>query len=144
MATNLVIRFRREAEPTAATILLNGTQIFSGVLGAGTTIGETFQTDPFPTDLNDGDTASMSIAVTSGVLKCGGVYSDVRDYPDFRVSGTELINGAAPEWPASPVDPMPGGTEENPDWDGWFHELGAGETLTCNITVVGPATPPAP
>ena len=46
MATNLIIRFRREANPTAATILVNGNQIFSGVLGSGSTIGETFETDP--------------------------------------------------------------------------------------------------
>ena len=140
MATNLIIRFRREADPTAATILVNGTQIFSGVLGSGVTIGQTFETDSLPIAANVGDTVSMSIAVTSGVLKCGPVYSDVCSYPDFRVSSTELINGSAPEWPATPVDPMPGGTEENPDWNGWFHELGAGETLTCNITVA-PADP---
>ena len=139
MATNLIIRFRREADPTAATIIVDGTQIFSGVVGAGTTIGETFETDPLPVSLNPGQTASMSIAITSGILKCGGVYSDADDYPDFRVNNSELINGAPPEWPASPVDPMPGGTPENPDWNGWYQELGAGETFTCNITVPLPA-----
>ncbi len=145
MATNLIIRFRREADPTAATIIVNGTQIFSGVLGSGVTIGQTFDTDPLPISANVGDIVSMSIAVTSGVLKCGPVISDVGTYPDFRVSNTELINGSAPEWPATPVDPMPGGTEEDPNWDGWFHELGAGETLTCNIEIgqPDPAEPPA-
>jgi hypothetical protein len=144
MATNLIIRFRREADPTAATIIVDGTQIFSGVLGAGVTIGQTFETDPLPISANVGDTVSMSIAVTSGVLKCGGVYSDVCSYPDFRVNNTELINGVAPEWPASPVDPMPGGTEADPDWNGWFHELGAGETLTCNVTISETYVPPTP
>lgn len=44
-----------------------------------------------------------------------------------------LINGSAPEWPATPVVPMPGGTPEDPDWYGWYFELGAGETITFNI-----------
>lgn len=140
MATNLIIRFRREADPTAATILVNGTQVFSGVLGAGVTIGETFDTDPLPIAANPDDTVSMSIAVTSGLLKCGGVYSDISLYPDFRISSSTLINGSAPEWPASPVDPMPGGSESDPDWNGWFHEVGAGETLTCNL-LIGTADP---
>lgn len=46
----------------------------------------------------------------------------------------ELINGQAPEWPATPVTPMPGGTAQNPNWDGWFFELSAGETITYTIT----------
>jgi len=135
MATNLIIRFRREADPTAATIIVNGTQVFSGVLGSGTIIGETFETQPIPVDVNPGQSGSMSISVTSGILNCGGVYSDVCNYPDFRVSSSTLINGQPPEWPATPVSPMPGGDAENPDWDGWYHEVGAGETLTCNIDV---------
>jgi hypothetical protein len=45
-----------------------------------------------------------------------------------------LINGQAPEWPATPVDPMPGGSPQNPDWSGWFFEVSAGETITFNVT----------
>ena len=52
----------------------------------------------------------------------------------------ELINGQPPEWPATPVDPMPGGTESAPDWQGWFFELSAGEAMTYTYTV--PVPPP--
>ncbi len=52
--------------------------------------------------------------------------------PDDR--SNILINGQAPEWPATPVDPMPGGTPQSPNWTGWFFEISAGETITFNVT----------
>ncbi len=52
--------------------------------------------------------------------------------PDDR--SNILINGLDPEWPATPVVPMPGGTPENPVWTNWSFELGAGETITFNVT----------
>lgn len=52
--------------------------------------------------------------------------------PDERTN--ILINGQAPEWPATPVDPMPGGTPQSPNWSGWFFEISAGETITFNAS----------
>jgi len=137
MATNLSFNFVREADPTAATILVNGNEVYSGAIGSASAIGDVFTLE-VPTDLNQSDTASISISTTSGILLFASVSSDTIDYPDFRISSSILINGQPPEWPATPVVPMPGGTEQDPDWTGWFFELGAGETLTCNILVDNP------
>jgi hypothetical protein len=39
---------------------------------------------------------------------------------------------------------MPGGTESDPDWQGWFFELAAGETATFNVAqpLLTPQTQP--
>jgi len=122
---------RVEATPTAATILIEGQEVYSGQIGAG---------QPLDTEINLAEIASnggaMSISVTAGVAKIGAVcYNIVDGIPSDDLRTSILINGQAPEWPATPVDPMPGGTEENPVWTGWNFEVGAGETITFTVTI---------
>jgi hypothetical protein len=141
----LIFKGRVFATPSAVTILKNGVEIFSGQVGTGqpldTEITLYQQTITLPCPAEN---LALSIAVTSGVITFGDVQLYVDDFtpPEYvwptSLEGTDLrtnilINGATPEWPATPVDPMPGGTESNPDWQGWFFELAAGETATCNV-----------
>lgn len=148
----LTFRGRVFATPSAVTILSNGVEIFSGQVGTGqpldTELDLYVQTIPLPTNTN---TLAISLSVTSGVITAGDVFLLVDDYnvPPyyyFPNGGTEydlrtsiLVNGSLPDWPATPVDPMPGGNEGNPDWSGWFFELAAGESMTFNVTI--PAMP---
>jgi hypothetical protein len=163
-----------EATPTAATILIEGVQVFSGQVGAG---------QPLNTAIEYANIASaggaVSISVTSGILNVGQVWKDpnplnewsnavtyaVGDQVTYQGNEYEntygtlpanasppgtnlawqlisvtidartniLINGQAPEWPATPVTPMPGGTAQNPDWAGWAFEVSAGETITFTV-----------
>ena len=161
------------ATPTAATILIEGSQVFSGQVGAG---------QPLNTSIEYANIASnggaVSISVTSGILNVGQVWKDTTPVEwsnavpyvsgdQVTYQGTEyqcgytnipadaappgtnpgwqllsvtidvrtniLINGQAPEWPATPVVPMPGGTEQNPVWTGWAFEVSAGETITFTV-----------
>jgi len=160
------------ATPTAATILIEGVQVFSGQIGAG---------QPLDTTIDIANIISaggaVSISVTSGILDVGQVFkwentapawNSATVYPansiveynavTYQTGGTPagmtpgvgnlwstcqslssdgrsniLINGQAPEWPATPVVPMPGGTEQNPDWAGWAFEVSAGETITFTV-----------
>jgi hypothetical protein len=109
-------------------------------------------------------TISVSVAVTSGVVCIGSMVSDtgglvswngnssplsneekvtfgllVDETGDFFGAGVErsniLINGSAPEYPATPIPGFDPGPVENPDWNGWRFEVGAGETMTCTVTI---------
>lgn len=133
--TTLYFVGRVEATPTAATILIEGSEVYSGQIGTG---------QPLDTEINlaeiDSNGGAVSISVTAGVAKIGPVWynmtgnvSDIILSDDIRSS--ILINGQTPEWPATPVDPMPKGTEENPDWTGWQFEVGAGETITFTVNL---------
>jgi hypothetical protein len=136
----MLIQFagRVMATPSAMTVIFNGSEIFSGQVSAGqpldTYIDLTTHTWNSTTYQ---ETASVSISVTSGVVTIGSVgHSPNGDQPpqDTRVSSTILINGSEPEWPASGIQPrMPFGTPEDPDWQYWEFEIGAGETITFNI-----------
>ena len=166
------------ATPTAATILIEGSQVFSGQIGAG---------QPLDTNIDIANLVSaggaVSISVTSGILDVGSVFKwpdtatawnsgavyaegDYVEYngvvyvcvgptstPGFTPGISEawvtaestlgatgsdvrtniLINGQPPEWPATPVDPMPGGTEQNPVWTGYGFDISAGETITFTV-----------
>jgi hypothetical protein len=143
------------ATPSAVTILSNGVEIFSGQVGSGQPLDTIV--DLYSTTItlpSTAQTMAISIAVTSGVITSGDVELYVDDYvastppvPGYYYPGTAeydmrqniLINGSLPEWPATPVDPMPGGTPENPDWAGWFFELAAGESMTFTVDI--PALP---
>ena len=126
------------ATPSAMTVLFNGTEVFSGQVGAGQPLDQSIILTTHEWASNTAsETASVSISVTSGVLDiaaCGYSFDDVDPTTDCRVSSTILINGVAPEWPATPVEPrMPNGTEQDPDWSYWGFEVSAGETITFNI-----------
>jgi hypothetical protein len=93
------------------------------------------------------ETAAVTISVTSGVVKIGPAGYSYEGQPttDCRVSPTILINGSAPEWPPEGTQPrMPDGTPENPDWDYWEFEIGAGETITFNLLNVWTPDPTPP
>jgi hypothetical protein len=154
------------ATPSAATILIDGTQVFSGQVGSGQPLNAdiTFATvtlDSAPA--NTQSTVSVSVAVTSGILRVGSMVADtggsaswagnaspltndqkaivgllVDETGNFYSAGVErsniLINGSAPEYPATPVGFDPGPVDA-PDWNGWCFEIGAGETLTCTVTI---------
>jgi hypothetical protein len=143
----LIFKGRVFATPSAVTILKNGVEIFSGQVGSGqpldTEITLFEQTIALPCPAEN---LALSMSVTSGVITFGDVQLYVDDYtpPEYvwpvSLEGTDLrtsilINGALPEWPATPVEPMPGGTESDPDWQGWFFELAAGESMTFNVVV---------
>ena len=154
------------ATPSAATILIDGTQVFSGQVGSGQPLNAdiTFTTvtlDSAPSNVQS--TVSVSVAVTSGILRVGSMVADtggvvswagnaspltndqksivgllVDETGNFYAPATErsniLINGSAPEYPATPVGFDPGPADD-PAWDGWCFEIGAGETLTCTVTI---------
>ena len=142
---------RAQATPSAMTVLFNGAEVFSGQVGSG---------QPLDTEMvlathewgstTPEETAAVTISVTSGVVtiaSCGYSFDDTDPTTDCRIGSSILINGVAPEWPATPVEPrMPNGDAENPDWSYWGFELGAGETITFNIQnswTPLPAPPPA-
>lgn len=129
------------ANPTAVTVLINGQQAFSGQLGSGTPMGENFDSATMESGLNNGETATVAISCTSGIVAIGpwllasAIPTGYAAPDDIRTSESVLINGQPPEYPASPVFPMPKGNANAPDWSGWFFEISAGETLTFNIKV---------
>jgi len=136
---NLDFRGRVFATPSALTLIVDGVEVHSGQVGSG---------HPLDTEIDlvtmsnvaQGSTLSSTITVTSGVVTIGQVLeADDTQTISNDLRTNILINGVAPEWPATPVEPMPGGTPENPNWTGWFFELGAGETITFNVVV--PAEP---
>ena len=170
---NFAFRGRVFATPSAATILIDGQEAFSGQVGIGAPLDTEITLAEITT--NGG---AVSISVTSGVITVGDVYnvvagnawSNTATYPAVGKNVTYngeiyttiqavntpgilptddaywdltqgfttdirdsiLINGTPPEWPATPVDPMPGGTSADPNWAGWFFEASAGETITFN------------
>jgi len=141
----LIFKGRVFATPSAVTILKNGVEIFSGQVGTGQPLDTeiTLYTNEIPLP-STAENLALSMSVTSGVISCGDVQLYVPEFtpPEYvwpsSLEGTDLrtnilINGSLPDWPATPVDPMPGGNEANPDWQGWFFELAAGETITFNV-----------
>ena len=126
------------ATPSALTALVEGVEVFSGQVGTGQPLDTEIQL--FSADLPLGNSA-VSIAVTSGVTTIGQVLcSDPAIYGNIDMRNNDiLINGVAPDWPATPVDPMPGGTQRTPNWDGWFFDLSAGESITFTVGVANVA-----
>lgn len=129
------------AKPTAITVLINGTQVFSGQVGNNYPLTEHFDSEALESALGLGETASVSISCTSGVANLGPWHTVLNPWwaVDLRQSDSILINGQPPEIPATPVGFEPGGTLDSPDWTGWFFELSAGETVSFNIKI--PDTP---
>ena len=139
---SVLFRGRVFATPSATTILIDVNEVFSGQVGVGQPLDTEitlFSTD-IPVTGNAVVTAPVSVSVTSGVITVGQLVRST----DPSTCGSDmrnndiLINGVAPEWPATPVNPMPGGTQQNPDWDGWFFEVSAGESITFTIDVTNP------
>ena len=145
---NLAMVGRVFATPSALTMIVDGVEIHSGQVGAGQPLDTQITLVNLPAVyMTLGSTLSVTVSVTSGVITAGPIWQllgDVGSEPcssDLRTN--ILINGIAPEWPATPVEPMPGGTPENPQWTNWFFELGAGETMTFNIVAIEDNLPPA-
>jgi hypothetical protein len=148
----LTFKGRVFATPSAVTIVQNGSEIFSGQVGTGQPLDtelNLFQTTLTQPAANTTATYSVTMSVTSGVITAGDVLVNFDNgTPAYLLEGENsvgddlrqsiLVNGSLPEWPATPVDPMPGGTESEPNWQGWFFELSAGESMTFNYTVPTP------
>lgn len=165
MARQIQFEGQVEATPSAATILIDGVQVFSGQVGAGQPLNAdiTLATVSVDKPANAQSTISVSVAVTSGIVRVGSMTSDtgganvwaannspltsndkatvgliVDETGNFYGAGVErsniLINGQPPEYPATPVGFDPGPVN-NPDWNGWRFEVSAGETLTCTVTI---------
>jgi hypothetical protein len=131
---NLELKGRIFATPSALTMIVDGEEIHSGQVGSG----QPLDTEIVLVEMSDvtpDSTLSVTISVTAGVITVGQVLDRVGH--DIRTN--ILINGSLPLWPATPVDPMPGGSPGEPDWSGWFFEIGAGETITFNLAVPGEA-----
>lgn len=142
------VKGRVFATPSAMTVLVNGNEVFSGQVGTGQPLDTEITLATITANLAGNayvtETVPVSISVTSGVVSIGEMYANNQPGTsfDWLTPGIEtreniLINGTAPEWPATPVFPMPGGTPEDPNWTGWFFELSAGETMTCTFDVIG-------
>ena len=113
--------------PAAMTLLVNGTEIHSGQVGAGMPLDtQTVLTSyDWPISAKAGDTVAVNLSVTTGVLLIGSVIME-NGATDQRKN--ILINGQPPEEPASSVGQVP-----TDNWAGWFFEVSAGETITFNL-----------
>ncbi len=128
---------RVEATPSAMTVLFNGNEVFSGQVGSGQPLDSQIilATHEWASTTYQ-ETAAVSISVTSGVINIASAGYSFEGQPttDCRVSSSILINGSTPEWPPEGTQPrMPDGTPEDPNWDYWEFELGAGETITFTL-----------
>ena len=106
--------------------------INSGVINAGTLW--------FSTDGVNGDDATGSWGITDSEETVGPGYWNPYFITTLGVNSQEeaelvaadrsniLLNGAVP---ATTSDHPKGGTEENPTWNGWSFQLGAGDIFTC-------------
>lgn len=110
--------------PAAITVLVDGTEKYSGQVGQGIPLDTETDLLTFDWAAADNDTASVSIAVTSGVITVGAALGDARC--DMRKN--ILINGQSPEEPATSLGFTPA-----KDWAGWYFEISAGETITFNM-----------
>lgn len=145
------------SSPAAATVLLNGVEVYSGQIGVGQPIdvpgSELFALE-YQGNEDTVDTLALSISVTSGVAKIGmtQILNNENHWINPNNANDDgrtqiLINGLPPEWPATPVEPMPGGNADNPDWAGWCFDVSAGETMTYEFEApafnqpAGPTTP---
>lgn len=147
------------SSPAAATILLNGVEVYSGLIGTGQPIdvpGSELVALEYQGEESIDETLAISISVTAGVAKIGPTEVEAllqgQSTPEWVLpwgAGNDgrtqiLINGLPPEWPATQVDPMPGGSAEDPDWSGWAFDLSAGETITYEYLALAYITAPAP
>jgi hypothetical protein len=139
------------SSPAAATVLLNGVELYSGQIGVGQPIDvpgvELFVLE-YQGEETVEETVAVTISITSGVAKIATTQTEVQGEGGTGVewalpwgNGNDgrtqiLINGLPPEWPPTPVTPMPGGTPENPDWSGWAFDVSAGETITFEYLVL--------
>jgi hypothetical protein len=110
--------------PAAITALSNGTLVHSGPVGQGLPLDSEIDLLTFDWAAADNDTASVSIAVTSGIVTVGAALGDAQC--DMRKN--ILINGQLPEQPDSHVGFVPA-----KDWAGWYFEVSAGETITFTM-----------
>jgi hypothetical protein len=124
MTMEVTIPGRIFSTPAAVTVLVGGTEKYSGQVGQGVTLDTETDLLTFEWDAADNDTVSVSIAVTSGVVTVGAALGQAQC--DMRKN--ILINGQSPEEPSTSVDFVPA-----PDWAGWFFEVSAGETITFNM-----------
>lgn len=141
---NLEFRGRVFATPSALTMIADGVEVHSGQVGAGQPLDTEIVLVDLP-GVTPGATLSVAISVTSGVITVGQTLetNDAEQISNDLRSNI-LINGVAPEWPLTPVVPMPGGSPAAPDWTGWFFELGAGETMTLSVVIPAAPTPVPP
>lgn len=132
------------ASPASMTVTVDGSQIFSGAVGAGAELDTdtTLATAEVAGAPDTESTVAVSIAVTAGIVRIGEVFADITNGAGLVGNGHRtniLINGVAPEWPGTVtwngVEFTPKGTAENPDWTSWRFEVSAGETITFTATI---------
>lgn len=134
MTTSVSFHGRVFATPSAATVIVDGNEVFNGQVGVGQPLDtEIVLASTILPSGNVSVNVPVSVAVTSGVITVGQVLANDSGF-DIR-NNDILINGQAPEWPGTPLDLMPGGSPESPNWQGWFFEVSAGETITFTIAV---------
>jgi hypothetical protein len=137
-----------DTEIDLATVNTSGSSVSvsvtSGVILSGSVLtdvttrvwAEKFKYNPYTWVVNNGTYYMTKVAVPANTPITDTNYWTVVPQVgtvDCR-NNDILINGQAPEWPATAVTVMPGGTEQESEWDGWFFELGAGETITYTVT----------
>jgi len=78
MARQIQFQGQVEATPSAATILIDGVQVFSGQVGAGLPLNAdlTLATISVDNPANVQSTISVSLAVTSGIVRVGPMVAD--------------------------------------------------------------------
>jgi len=133
------------ATPTAATILIEGQQVFSGQIGAGQPLDTTID---IANVVNDG--GAVSISVTSGILNVGQVFK----WPDTAPawSNTQAYTANATVSYTGEIYTATGNTQ--PGWtpgtsQSWQTAKSLSVDCRDNILINGqaptwPATPPQP
>jgi hypothetical protein len=136
---------------SSINIFIDDVQIFSGPINQPPDKEITF--DEFQC-MDYGSEKIVKVSVNSGYVKLGSALLWVDDFlpqvPAFyaprdyirHAPGSDidhrteiLINGAPPKWPDFSLDFMPGGTPENPDWNGWFFDLYTNDVATFKVVL---------
>lgn len=134
------------------SVSIDGQQVFLGQLFEDPLNEITFFEKEHPAQSHPEQPIKITVTVLQGQCGIGSALIWVDDFaprvpgfytprnnrlhvPSFEMDHRSniCINGIRPAWPAHPVEPMPKGTLENPDWNGWVFTLTESDVMTFDI-----------